>query len=52
MYSLPDIIRAMKSRRMGSAMRDARMWKMNAFEYLVGKSEGKRPLRDWDIDRV
>jgi hypothetical protein len=45
MYSLPSIIRMMKSRRMRWAGRVARMGpKLNRYRILVGKPEGKRPL--------
>jgi hypothetical protein len=44
-YSLPIIIRMIKSRRMRWAKHVARMGaKMNAYRILVGKPEGKRPL--------
>jgi hypothetical protein len=44
--SLPNIIRMMKSRRMRRAGYVARMGeKRNANRILVGKSEGKRPLK-------
>jgi hypothetical protein len=46
LYSSPSIIRVIKSRRMRWAGHMARMgWKRNAYRILVGKSEGKRPLR-------
>jgi hypothetical protein len=46
LYSLPEIIRMMKSRRMGWAGHVAQMGeKRNACRILVGKPEGKRPLR-------
>jgi hypothetical protein len=45
LYSLPSIIRTVKSRRMRWAGHVARMVeKRNACRILVGKSEGKRPL--------
>jgi hypothetical protein len=45
LYSLPSIIRIMKSRRMRWAGHVARMGeKRNAYRLLVGKPEGKRPL--------
>jgi hypothetical protein len=45
LYSSPDIIRMMKSRRIRSAGHVARMRKMrNAYKILVGKPEGKGPL--------
>jgi hypothetical protein len=45
LYSLPDIIRMIKSRRMrwaGNVPRTGE--KRNAFSVFVGKPEGKRPL--------
>jgi hypothetical protein len=45
LYSLPSIIRIIKSRRMRWAEHLARMGeKRNVYMLLVGKSEGKRPL--------
>jgi hypothetical protein len=45
LYSSPNIIRMIKSRRMRWAEHVARMGEMrNAYEILGGKSEGKRPL--------
>jgi hypothetical protein len=45
LYSLPNIIRIMNSRRMRWVGHVARMGeKRNAYRLLVGKSEGKRPL--------
>jgi hypothetical protein len=45
LYSLPSIIRMMKSRRMRWAGHVTHMGeKNNAYRILVGKSEGKRPL--------
>jgi hypothetical protein len=45
LYSLPSIIRIMKSRRMRWAGHVARMGeKRNAYRLLVGNPEGKRPL--------
>jgi hypothetical protein len=45
LYSSPNIIRMIKSRRMGWAGHVARMGETrNAFRILVGKSEGRRPL--------
>jgi hypothetical protein len=54
LYSSPSIIRIMKSRRMRWAGHVARIRaKRNAYELLVGKSEGKgplgRPRRRWII---
>jgi hypothetical protein len=56
LYSLPNIIRMIESRRMILAGHVARMEEMrNAYEILVGKSEGKRPLgrirRRW-VDNI
>jgi hypothetical protein len=53
LYSLPDIIRQIKSRRMGWAGHVARMGEgRNVYRVLVGKLEGKRPLgrprRRWE----
>jgi hypothetical protein len=45
LYSSPNIIRKIKSRRMRSAGHVARMGeKRNAHRIFVGKPEGKRPL--------
>jgi hypothetical protein len=45
LYSLPSIIRIIKSRRMRWVGHVARMGeKRNAYRLLVGKPEGKRPL--------
>jgi hypothetical protein len=45
LYSSPNIIRMMKSRRMRWAEHVARMGeKRNAYRILVGKPEGKTPL--------
>jgi hypothetical protein len=44
-YSLPSIIRIIKSRSMRLAGHVARMGeKRNVYRLLVGKQEGKRPL--------
>jgi hypothetical protein len=56
LYSSPNIIRMIKSRRMRWAGYVARMGeKRNAYRILVGKSEGKRPLgrprRRW-VDNI
>jgi hypothetical protein len=53
LYSLPDIIRQIKSRRMRWAGHVARMGVgRNLYRVLVGKSEGRRPLgrprRRWE----
>jgi hypothetical protein len=42
LYSLPSIIRIMKSRRAGHVARMGE--KRNMYRLLVGKPEGKRPL--------
>jgi hypothetical protein len=45
LYSSPNIIRMIKSRRMRWAGHVARMGeKMSAYRILVGKPEGKRPV--------
>jgi hypothetical protein len=45
LYSLPSIIRMIKSRRVRGAEHVARMGvKRNAYKILVGEPEGKRPL--------
>jgi hypothetical protein len=56
LYSLPSIIRIIKSRRMRWVGHVARMGeKRNAYRLLVGKPEGKRPLgrprRRW-VDNI
>jgi hypothetical protein len=46
LYSSPDIIRQVKSRRMGLAGHVARIGEeRKVYNVLVGKPEGKRPLR-------
>jgi hypothetical protein len=56
LYSSPNIIRIIKSKRMRWAGHLARMGeKGNAFRILVGKPEGKRPLgrqRRWWADII
>jgi hypothetical protein len=50
LYSSPSIIRIIKSRMMRWAEHVARMGeKLNVYRLLVGKPEGKRPLRRQDI---
>jgi hypothetical protein len=44
LYSSPNIIRMIKSRRMRWAGHVARMGETNAYRILVAKPEGKRPL--------
>jgi hypothetical protein len=56
LYSSPNIIRIIKSRRMRWAGHVTRMGeKRNAYRLLVGKPEGKRPLgrprRKW-VDNI
>jgi hypothetical protein len=56
LYSLPSIIRIIKSSRMRCAGHVARMGeKRNVYRLLVGKPEGKRPLerprRRW-VDNI
>jgi hypothetical protein len=56
LYSLPDIIRMIKSRRMTWVGHVAQMVeKWNAYRILVGKPEGKRllgrPRRRW-VDNI
>jgi hypothetical protein len=56
LYSSPDIIRMIKSRRMRWAVHVARIGeKRNAYRILVEKPEGKRPLgrprRRW-VDNI
>jgi hypothetical protein len=53
LYSSPNIIRVIKSRRMRGAGHVARMGEgRSAYRILVGRSEGRRPLgrprRRWD----
>ena len=53
LYSSPNIIRSLKSRRLRWARHVARMEQSrNAYRVLVGKPEGKRPLgrprRRWE----
>jgi hypothetical protein len=46
LYTSPNIIRVIKSRRMSWVGHTACMGAMrNAYKILVGKSEGKRPLQ-------
>jgi hypothetical protein len=45
LYSSPNIVRVIKSRRMGWAGHAARMGKgRGVYRFLVGRPEGKRPL--------
>jgi hypothetical protein len=53
LYSSPDMIRQIKSRRMRWAGHVTRMWeRINVYRVLVGKPEGKSPLerprRRWE----
>jgi hypothetical protein len=53
LYSSPNIVRVIKSRRMGWAGHVARMGeRRGVYRVLVGKTEGKRPLgrprRRWE----
>jgi hypothetical protein len=59
LYSSPDIIRQIKSRRMRGAGHVARMGEgRNVYRVLVGKPEGKRPIegprrkRDYRLMKV
>jgi hypothetical protein len=50
LYSSPNIIRMIKSRRMRWAGQVARMGEtMNAYRILVGKPEGKNHWEDQDV---
>ena len=54
LYSSPNIIRSLKSRRLRRAGHVAHMEEsINAYRVLVGKPEGKRPLgrprRRWEV---
>jgi hypothetical protein len=51
LYASPNIIRAIKSRRMRWVGHVARTEKRGVYRVLVGKPEGKRHLEDLDIDR-
>jgi hypothetical protein len=55
LYSSPNIIRMIKSRRMRWTGHVARMGEKNVCRILVGKPEGKRPLgrprRSW-VDNI
>jgi hypothetical protein len=52
LYSSPNIIRMIKSRRMRWAGHVARLGETgNAYRVLVGKPEGKRPLGRW-VDNI
>jgi hypothetical protein len=51
LYSLPNIVRVVKSRRMRWAEQVARMGEeRGVHRVLVGKPEGKRPLGNPDVD--
>jgi hypothetical protein len=49
LYSFPNIIRQIKSRRMKWAEHVAHMGQERNV-YRVGKPEGKRPLKDREVD--
>ena len=52
LYSSPNIVRVIKSRRMRWAGHVARMGEeRGAYRVLVGKPEGKRPLGRLGVDR-
>ena len=51
LYASPNIIRAIKSRRMRWAGHVASTEKRGVYRDLVGTSEGKRHLEDLGIDR-
>jgi len=44
LYTLPNVIRVIKSRRMGWAGHVTCMGEINTYKILVGKPEGMRPL--------
>jgi hypothetical protein len=49
LYSLPNIVRVVKTRRMRRAGQVARMGDRGGiYRILVGKPEGKRPRRRWE----
>jgi hypothetical protein len=52
LYSLPNVVRVVKSRRLRWAGHVARMGEERGVHMLVGKPEGKRPLgrprRRWE----
>jgi hypothetical protein len=51
LYTLPNIVRVVKSRRMRWAGHVARIGEDRGMHrVLVGKPEGKRPWRDQDVD--
>jgi hypothetical protein len=57
LYSSPNIIRVIKSRRMRWAGHVARTGdRRGAYRFLVGRPEGKRPLlgtrRRWDVKQI
>jgi hypothetical protein len=45
LYALPNITSVIKSRRMAWTEHVARMGEVNEYQILIGKSDGKRPLR-------
>jgi hypothetical protein len=51
LYSIPDIVRMIKSRRMIRAGHVARMGEMrNAYKILIGKPEGKNHSEELGVD--
>jgi hypothetical protein len=50
LYSSPDIIRQIKSRRWAGHV--ARMWERKLYKVLVGKPERKTPLKDQGVDSI
>jgi len=52
LYSSPNIIRVIKSRRMEWVGHVARIdERRDAYRFFVGKPEGKRPLEDPEVER-
>jgi hypothetical protein len=53
LYASPNVIRAMKSRRMSCAGHVARMGDMrNAYKILIGKTEGRNHSEDIGVDGI
>jgi hypothetical protein len=44
LYPSPNVVRAIKSKRMKWAVHEALTVEINAYKILVGKREGKKPL--------